>query len=58
MLFIKANTFSIAATDGEKNQIMLEEKTLQVGLKRIEKRGRTKDVERLMAVFVLGPQNG
>lgn len=43
---------------GEKNQIMLEEKTLQVGLKRIEKRGRTKEVEGLMTVFVLGPQNG
>lgn len=42
MLFIKANTFSIAATDSEKNQIMLEEKTLQVGLKRIEKRGKNK----------------
>lgn len=58
MLSIKANTFSIAATDGEKNQIMLEEKTLHVGLKRIENGGRTKDVEALMTVFVLGPQNG
>lgn len=51
MLYIKASTFSIAATDSEKNQIMLEEKTLQVDLKRIEKGGRTKDVEALMTVF-------